>query len=321
VVLITSMANSIDVEQGTSVGRLRLTTDLGHVIEKELRAGIDTSEWAYERPDVRPVIKHQQASVFDRQVGDAQNTYQACRYVTRVPFENSSRVTRVELMNLTPRATIALWAGSLLNTASGESQTLSRLLLTVQSNPERWRIDRLGNDVLLLHNSRALPRAWLVTHAEAVDAEEALRRIKGESAHQFDPRRTALLEVALPELPVLTGGDLTGAKARVTDSKNQLRIETSASTATVLVVSEIFYPGWEATIDGEPAKILLTDFLLRGVALPAGKHVVEMRYSAPQARNGAIVSLISLVICGLLAIWMLLMKRTIGDDKVHVGSL
>ena len=302
-VLITSMANSMNIAQGTTVGRLRLFTDSGQVIEKELRAGIDTAEWAHERPDVAAVIRHQQARVFDRQVGDAQNSYQACRYVTRVSLEGSSRVTRVEFMNLTPRAAIALWAASLLDTSSGESRTLSRLMLAVQNNPQRWRIEPIDNDVLLLHNSRALPRAWLVTHAEAVDDEEALRRIRGESAQQFDPRRTALLEVAQQELPVLTGGDLTDAEVRVNESNNQLRIETSASTATVLVVSEIFYPGWEATIDGEPAKILVTDYLLRGVALPAGKHVVEMWYSAPQARNGAIVSLLSLVICGLLMIW------------------
>jgi hypothetical protein len=154
-----------------------------------------------------------------------------------------------------------------------------------------------------------LPRAWLVTHAEAVDGEEALRRIRGESAQPFDPRRTALLEVAKQDLPALPGGVLLNGKAEVTEYRNnQLRIETSASTATVLVVSEIFYPGWQATIDGNPATIMSTDYLLRGVALPAGNHVVEMRYTAPQARNGAIISIVSLVICAILMTRALLVR-------------
>jgi len=148
-----------------------------------------------------------------------------------------------------------------------------------------------------------------------VDGEEALRRIRGESAQQFDPRRTALLEVAQQDLPSLPGGVPLDGKAEVTEYRNnRLRIETSASTATVLVVSEIFYPGWQATIDGNPATILSTDYLLRGIALPAGNHVVEMRYTAPQARNGAIISIISLVICAILTTRALLVRAPTGGS-------
>src|SRR6185503_20002266 len=191
----------------------------------------------------------------------------------------------------------AVWAASLGDSSSGQSQTLSRLMLTVRSNPQRWRIEPFGDNLLLLHNSRALPRAWLVTQAEVVDSEEALRRIRGET-QPFDPRSTALLEIPQHDLPALTGGTLVDGKANVTDyESNHLRIETSASLPTVLVVSEIFYPGSEATIDGRPATIMTTDYLLRGVALPVGKHVVEMRYTAPHGRSGAIISLISLVMC------------------------
>lgn len=78
------------------------------------------------------------------------------------------------------------------------------------------------------------------------------------------------------------------------------RIETRAPTNTILVVSEIFYPGWEALVDGRPTPINLVDFLLRGVALPSGHHIVEMRYTAPAARNGALIGLCSVVLmCGL----------------------
>jgi hypothetical protein len=308
-VLVTSLANSVDVEDGTTVGRLRLSTDSGKVIERDMRAGIDTAEWAHERPDVHSIIKHQQARVFDRQQGDLQNSFQACRYVTSIRLENSERVNRVELVNLTSHTAIALWATSLFDSSTKESQTLSRLMLTVRNDPQRWRIEHLDKEVLLLHNNRALRHAWLVTEAAAVDSEEALRRIRGESAQQFDPQRTALVEVAQQDLPALPGGVLLNGKAEVTEYKNnQLRIETSAATATVLVVSEIFYPGWKATIDGNAAMIMSTDYLLRGVALPAGKHVVEMRYTAPQARNGAIISIISLVMCAILATRTLLWR-------------
>jgi hypothetical protein len=132
-----------------------------------------------------------------------------------------------------------------------------------------------------------------------------LRRIRGESTHEFDPRRTALLEVRPDELPPLPGGALAPESTAkvVSYEPNRLAIETSAPTPTVLVVSEIFYPGWAATIDGQPARISLADFLLRGVALPVGQHRVEMRYVAPAARIGAIISVLTLALLAGLAFY------------------
>jgi hypothetical protein len=135
-----------------------------------------------------------------------------------------------------------------------------------------------------------------VTKAEAVDSEEALRRIRGEGSMEFDPRTMALLEIAPGELPALPGGMPVDATAEITEYRpNHLRIKTSASTPAVLVVSEVFYPGWKATIDGQPAQIMIADYLLRGVSVPEGTHEVEMRYTAPSARLGLIISIVALL--------------------------
>src|SRR5207237_7056223 len=63
--LVTSLANSVDVPDGQVVAVLRLFTTDGRVLERSLRAGADTSEWAHERADVRAVVKHRLAPVFD----------------------------------------------------------------------------------------------------------------------------------------------------------------------------------------------------------------------------------------------------------------
>jgi hypothetical protein len=170
-------------------------------------------------------------------------------------------------------------------------------------DPARWQTEEEFEGVVILRNLRAQPRAWLVGHAEAVDGEEALRRIRGESETKFDPRRTALLEVKPEELPALAGGELLNASARIVSYEpGRLVIETSAPGATVLVTSEIIYPGWEATVDGAASRIHTTNYLLRGVALTAGAHRVEMRYRAPAARNGALISLFSLLLLGGLIV-------------------
>lgn len=88
-----------------------------------------------------------------------------------------------------------------------------------------------------------------------------------------------------------------------------LTIETSASTPTLLVGSEIFYPGWQATVDGRPGRILLPDYLLRGVALPAGARRIEMHYAAPAARPGAIISVLTLLLLFSFVMYTARLKR------------
>ncbi len=303
--LVTSMSNSAVVADSTVVALIRLHTTGGRVVERQLRAGSDTAEWAHERADVRASIRHALAPVFDSvPVKDAQGDFPSHRYWTRIALGETLNVERVEIINTTESVPLALWKASLHDAPRKQSQPLTRTQQSLYAKLDagRWATVYDAGDVLILENKRALPRAWLVAEAEAVDGEEALRRIGGEGARPFDPRRTALLEVAPAELPALPGGELApGGAAHVASYEpNRLVIETRAAHATVLVLSEINYPGWEATVDGAAARVHATNYLLRGVFVPAGEHRIEMRYRAPAARNGAIISALSLVaLCAL----------------------
>ncbi|MFL6211179.1 MAG: hypothetical protein ACJ74W_20185 [Pyrinomonadaceae bacterium] len=305
--LVTSLANSVVIKQGTTVARLRVFTNDGRSIERELRAGIDTAEWAHERADVRAAMQHRLAPVFDEVPGDAPNSFSARRYWTRLPLDASISVKRIEIENVAPQAALALWKVTLYDAAARRSTPLTNEpAATAALDGARWQVAAEMDGVLILRNLRACPRAWLVAEGEAVDGEEALRRISGASPRAFDPRRTALLEVSPDELPQLSGAAATWERMMAHVSAyepSHLVIDTDALAPTVLVVSEIFYPGWAATVDGQPARILLTDYLLRGVALPPGRHRVEMRYTAPAARGGAIISACTLLLLGGLFVY------------------
>jgi hypothetical protein len=293
--LVTALSHSTHLADGEPVARLRVQDESGRTVELSLRAGTDTAEWAHERADVRTTVKHKLAPVFDSRPGDAANSFSAHRYLALVPLGEKLRPARIELVNVSAGATLDVSCATLYDTASKQSRTLTDESATAELDAEHWRVEYDHEGALVLRNLRALPRAWLVTEAEAVDGEEALRRIRGEGT--FDPRRTALLEMRADELPALPGGTTDGATARVVAYEpNRLVIETDAATSTVLVVSEIFYPGWEATVDAQPTRISLADYLLRGVALPAGRHRVEMHYTAPAARGGAIISACTLLL-------------------------
>ena len=296
--LVTALANSAGEPQRVTVARIRLYTLDGRTVELNLRAGLDTSEWAHERADIRAKIKHGLAPIFDMRPGDSPNSFPSYRYWTRLPLAAVEQIKQVEIANVSSSATLSLSRATLYNSSARTSTTLSS-----DSRSEFWKTVYDQAQVQVLENTRAQPRAWLVTEAEAVSAEDALRRIRGESAHEFDPQRTALLEVRPADLPQLTG--IVAAENRVlitSYSGTRLMMEVDSSTPTVLVVSEIFYPGWVATVDGRQTEILLTDYLLRGLSLPAGQHKIEMHYTAMAARTGAIISGCALLLlCGLFA--------------------
>ncbi|HUE84325.1 MAG TPA: YfhO family protein [Pyrinomonadaceae bacterium] len=297
--IVSSLSNSVSLEDNSTVAGIKIVAADGSNTSVALRAGVDTAEWAHQRPDVSANIKHKLAPVFDCQAADSATSFPACRYWTVLSFEDSIDVVRIDITNVTNGSPLALWKLSLFDNTSGSSHPLPNYDLS------RWRKMYDDSSALILENIRVLPRAWLVAEAEAVDGEEALRRIRGESDQPFDPRRTALLEVAQSELPSLPGGSLPPeSQVRFASYEaNRLVLETESAIPTVLVLSEIFYPGWEAHIDGKPTRILLTNYLLRGIAVPSGKHRIEMFYRAPAARNGAIISACTLLLLITLGLY------------------
>jgi hypothetical protein len=297
--LVTSLSDSTAVSEDETVALVRVFSADGKTFERALKAGRDTAEWAHERVDVLPTIKHKLAPVFEKaRVGGAKGFF-AYKFKATLPLEERPTVTRIELVNVSQRARLGIYGAMLIDSSTSRQVALS------SPYSQEWEPVYEKNQILILQNKRALPRAWLVAEAEAMRGEVALARIRGESTEAFDPRRTALLEVDTRQLPALPGGELApGSKANITRYEpNRLSIETNSPTATVLILSEIFYPGWEATVDGKSTQILLTDYLLRGVALPAGQHQIEMRYTAPAARNGAIISVVTLLVLVTLAIY------------------
>jgi hypothetical protein len=80
---------------------------------------------------------------------------------------------------------------------------------------------------------------------------------------------------------------------------NQLVAEVEAPAAGVVVFVESFYPGWEATVDGAPAEILVTNGAWRGVRVGPGTHRIEMAYRAPRFVFLAAVELLTLIVLGI----------------------
>jgi hypothetical protein len=151
-----------------------------------------------------------------------------------------------------------------------------------------------GDEMAYLHRlTDPWPRAWLVHQAEVLhDDQTVLDRL---AAGDFDGRRVAILAEP-PSLP-LPGSGNYGDKVVVTDyAAEHIVVETDSVENALLVLSEIDFPGWHATIDGQPASILRADYVLRAVALPKGHHRVELVYDPLSFKLGLGLSVATLLL-------------------------
>lgn len=145
--------------------------------------------------------------------------------------------------------------------------------------------------VRILENPSALPRAWIVHAASQVPPGEALAALVHGGV---DPRRTALLEEPPP--PLATAADPADDAATVTEAgADRLAVRASTDAPGLLVLSEVYYPGWHAYVDGRPAPVYLADHLLRAVPVPPGEHSVELRFESATLAAGSIISGVALL--------------------------
>jgi len=137
------------------------------------------------------------------------------------------------------------------------------------------------------------PRAWMVYQIEEVADESAISRL---DMTEFDPTRTALappgsdIGVEQPANDAAAGIEFVDRRA----NSMTLKVDTPASG--LLVLSEIYYPGWHATVDEAPTTIVPTDYILRGIPLAPGEHQVTLTFRPITFQIGAAISALTLIL-------------------------
>ncbi|MCG3159652.1 MAG: hypothetical protein JMDDDDMK_00666 [Acidobacteria bacterium] len=292
IAIVSTMANSTHLPDGAPVLKFRLHARDGRVVERELQAGRDTSEWAYDRADVKAAIKHSRARVVERVPGDG---FDALRYMGRLRFDRAE-IEKIEWIYAREDASLYVLQASLRDETTGVSTPLS----AYQFPAERWReLGRFGQ-VVVYENLRAMPRAWFVDRALPLSPGDEIKTIKTGRIPDdaaFDPAREALVEAECGDCPGSLNSDAKRGQARITRYEpNRIELATSNPNQGFLVLSEVYYQGWEALVDGALAKIYRTNYTLRGIRVPAGDHKVEFIYRPQSLRRGAMGAAIGVMI-------------------------
>jgi O-antigen/teichoic acid export membrane protein len=146
-----------------------------------------------------------------------------------------------------------------------------------------------GPDGRVYRNRDVLPRAFVAGDVRVGD----LSTLAG-----VDPSRTAVVDRPVQET---SGSPSPGAKASV-ELYSGRKVLVRATGPGLLVLTDNNFPGWKATVDGQPADLLTADYTFRGVPLPAGEHLVEFVFAPTTVLVGGLISGLSVALVVVLAV-------------------
>ena len=146
-------------------------------------------------------------------------------------------------------------------------------------------------------NLDSLPRAYIVSNFEILtDQKLILERLFDKT---FDYRKRVILEEK-PGLQ-LKDSELSNEKVSIKQYReNIVSITTSTTANGLLVLSDNYYPGWKAYVDGKQTQIYRANYTFRSIFLPKGRHSIIFEYQPQSLKTGIIISLVSLTILAII---------------------
>jgi hypothetical protein len=176
------------------------------------------------------------------------------------------------------------------------------IIRTALSNSIRYQ--HLG-DLLpgfeLILNKRALSRFRFASSVVCIPKKAILGTIKTSilpSGEVYNPKTTALVEEIVPVQTAKAGSRASFTIVR--DEDEHMTAQTDCSEQRFFIIADQYYPGWFCTIDGAPTNIYRTDYCLRGVVVPAGRHRIEQMYKPKSFALGLCIT------CGIIFLNLLL---------------
>ena len=164
-----------------------------------------------------------------------------------------------------------------------------------------------GGKTVPIQNPYTLGNAWFVNEVQYVDnANEEI-----DALHRIDPAKTAVVDKKFSaEVKSAAETDTLSTIKLTAYEPNDLKYEVNSKTGGTVVFSEIYYPGWQAYIDGVEAPHGRADYILRAMNVPAGKHVVEFKFDPKSLHVTETVAFVALgVLACVLVLFLFLQVR------------
>jgi Bacterial membrane protein YfhO len=289
--VVSLLSDAVGVAQGTEVARVEARLATGRAFELSLRAGVDTAEWSWERPDVRPRVAHERATVFGSWI-DPGAAFSAHRYLGRLRLPGRYLVDGVSLESRPGTGRLQIARLGVFDALTGALTPVSLpasfvsdtgLLAERAATPLVWLFEVVGG-----------ARAWVAEGARVLaDDEAVLRAMATPGALGVDPRREAFVAAGDAGGLALPPG-ARASRAEVIRAASD-RLDIRAEGPGLLVVAEGWDLGWSAAVDGAVAAVVRVNHAEMAVPLGPGIHRVVLSYRAP----GLVVGLVLFALSAL----------------------
>lgn len=155
----------------------------------------------------------------------------------------------------------------------------------------------------LLQFTNALPRAKLYNQWQFnTNDDDALKQLFNPA---FDPEHSVLVDSGLPsDSSSETNNAPAGTVEYLNYNSKDLLLKANATASSVLLLNDHFDPNWKVLVDGKPAQLLRCNFLMRGVQLASGTHLVEFKFQPP---SGLLYASLAADALGLMMVGIVLM--------------
>ena len=154
-----------------------------------------------------------------------------------------------------------------------------------------------GGQTVPIQNPYAFGNAWFVDQLDYVDNANGEIAVVGK----IDLRHQAVADAKFKEqLGEAIPQDTVSLVSITSYEPNRLTYDVSSDKGGVLVFSEIYYPGWEATVDGHPVELGRVDYILRALNIQPGKHQVELSFFPKSVNMTETIAYIAYVLLLLL---------------------
>jgi hypothetical protein len=274
--LASFLANAVDVEDGRVVAECGVRLASGREILLPVRAGIDTAEWAWDRPDVRGRVRHARPAArasFVTPQGVA-----GYQYLARLPLGARYAVRSLRIRVPPGAPSLQLLRAGLYDGETGHARAASTVAAFV-GDEVRLAEAAATPLVSLFEVRRGIGPAWVVDSLRVLpDAARVLDVLRAPTRLGLDARREAVAAqadvagVALPPGSRSQGADVPRADGG--------RVVVRAAGPGLLVVGEGYDPGWSARVDGAAARVLRVNADRIGVVLQEGTHRIVLVHAA-----------------------------------------
>jgi len=163
------------------------------------------------------------------------------------------------------------------------------------------------------------PFAWVASAIVKAPQDQALATVLDG---RFEPTRVAIADTGAQNIAAIQLQTLPAPAASHVQVRSyapgaiDLSLDQPAGPGQALVVSENYFPGWNATVDGKSAPVGRMNYNLVGVALPPGAHAIQLRFDDAAYEKGKRVTVVALIVTVLLCIGGLAADRRRGKHTL-----